>query len=295
MSGEYHIPVLRDEATEFLITNTDGIYVDATLGGGGHSEKIVQRLSENGKLIAIDNDEDAITFAKKRLENYRNVTFVNDNFRNLTSILEKLNVKKINGVLFDLGISSQQIDESSKGFSFRGNARLDFRMNRNTELDGYTIINEYDEKELADIFFHYGEERDSRRIARRIVEARKQQPIETTEDLKTIIQKCVSGRFLNKSLARVFQAIRIVVNDELESLKDGLNSAIDCLLPSSRVVVISYHSLEDRIAKQTFQSFAKSETPQLKILTKKVVIPSDEEMKNNPRARSAKMRAAEKF
>jgi len=168
-------------------------------------------------------------------------------------------------------------------------------MNRNTELDGYTIINEYDEKELADIFFHYGEERDSRRIARRIVEARKQQPIETTEDLKTIIQKCVSGRFLNKSLARVFQAIRIVVNDELESLKDGLNSAIDCLLPSSRIVVISYHSLEDRIAKQTFQSFAKSETPQLKILTKKVVIPSDEEMKNNPRARSAKMRAAEKF
>ncbi len=295
MSGEYHIPVLRDEATEFLITNTDGIYVDATLGGGGHSEKIVQRLSENGKLIAIDNDEDAITFAKKRLENYRNVTFVNDNFRNLTSILEKLNVKKINGVLFDLGVSSQQIDESSKGFSFRGNARLDFRMNRNTELDGYTIINEYDEKESADIFFHYGEERDSRRIARRIVEARKQQPIETTEDLKTIIQKCVSGRFLNKSLARVFQAIRIVVNDELESLKDGLNSAIDCLLPSSRIVVISYHSLEDRIAKQTFQSFAKSETPQLKILTKKVVIPSDEEMKNNPRARSAKMRAAEKF
>ena len=295
MSGEYHIPVLRDEATEFLITNTDGIYVDATLGGGGHSEKIVQRLSENGKLIAIDNDEDAITFAKKRLENYRNVTFVNDNFRNLTSILEKLNVKKINGVLFDLGVSSQQIDESSKGFSFRGNARLDFRMNRNTELDGYTIINEYDEKELADIFFHYGEERDSRRIARRIVEARKQQIIETTEDLKTIIQKCVSGRFLNKSLARVFQAIRIVVNDELESLKDGLNSAIDCLLPSSRIVVISYHSLEDRIAKQTFQSFAKSETPQLKILTKKVVIPSDEEMKNNPRARSAKMRAAEKF
>ncbi|MBS4029167.1 MAG: 16S rRNA (cytosine(1402)-N(4))-methyltransferase RsmH [Ignavibacteriales bacterium] len=295
MTEAYHIPVLQKEAIEFLITYVNGKYVDATLGGGGHSEKILELISSNGKLVAIDADSDAILFSEKRLEKFSNKILVHDNFRNLKTILEKGKTEKVNGVLFDLGISSYQIDDESKGFSFRGNARLDFRMNREQELDGYTIINEYDESELADIFFYFGEERNSRRIARRIIEERKLKPISTTEELKILVQKCVGGKFLNKSLARIFQAVRIAVNDELESLKQALEQAIDVLLPTGRIVVISYHSLEDRIVKQMFQANAKNESPRLMILTRKVFLPSEEELKTNPRSRSAKMRVAEKL
>jgi len=305
----YHTPVLREEVLAWLITSTDGIYVDATLGGGGHAESILQRLDPTGVLVGFDADPDAIQFAAARLSGFRErVTLVHDNFRNISAALAQREISHISGIVFDLGVSSYQIDEPSRGFSFRGNDRLDMRMDRSQALDARAVINQYEEAELADIFWKYGEERASRSIARTIVRQRSAAPVETTGELVALIKSVVGERFLIKTLARIFQALRIEVNRELESLQDALGQAVSLLNPGARVVVISYHSLEDRIVKETFKrdaAFVRPSgnklvpdtelVPKLRILTKKPLEATIEESRLNPRSRSAKLRAAEKM
>lgn len=293
--NEYHIPVLGDVITNYLLSNIDGIYIDATLGGGGHSEKILAQLSHRGTLIGIDTDDDAIQFATTRLSVFQNKILVRENFCNITELLEKLNITSAQGFLFDLGVSSHQIDDASRGFTYRSDTTLDLRMNRNQLLSGYDVINEYEEKELADIFYYLGGERFSRRIARRIIEARTAHPIATTGELSEIVRKSVGGKFLNKSLARVFQAVRIVVNDELTNLEIGLKSAIRYLAVGGRIVVMSYHSGEDKFVKEFFKECAGGEKPLLRLVTKKPLQANDEETEKNPRSRSVKVRVAEKI
>ncbi len=308
-ASSYHTPVLIDETLSFLIKSKRGIYVDATLGGGGHAEAILRRLSPEGRLIGLDADEDAIVFASNRLRCERNRLIArNDNFTELKKIVSECGVEGVEGVLFDLGVSSYQLDEPSKGFSFRTDSLLDMRMDRNQTLNAREVVNEYDERRLSEILWIYGEERYARKIARAIVITRSTKPLETGKDLERIIERIVSDRFLTKTLARVFQAIRIEVNRELENLRIGLSDAIDILNPGGRLVVISYHSLEDRIVKESMRSAAAtSDTslskflppatlkPRLRILTKKYIGPGDSEIRANPRARSAKLRAAEKL
>ena len=305
----YHTPVLREEVLAWLITSTDGIYVDATLGGGGHAESILQRLDPTGMLVGFDADPDAIQFAAARLSGFRErVTLVHDNFRNISAALAQREISHISGIVFDLGVSSYQIDEPSRGFSFRGDDRLDMRMDPSQALDARAVINQYEEAELADIFWKYGEERASRSIARTIVRQRSGTAVETTGELVALIKSVVGERFLIKTLARIFQALRIEVNRELESLQDALGQAVSLLNPGARVVVISYHSLEDRIVKETFKRDAAlvrpsgnklvpdtELVPKLRILTKKPLEATIEESRRNPRSRSAKLRAAEKI
>ncbi|NUN69928.1 MAG: 16S rRNA (cytosine(1402)-N(4))-methyltransferase RsmH [Bacteroidetes bacterium] len=296
------------ETLGYLITESDGIYVDGTLGGGGHAEAICERLSGNGTLIGIDADADAIHEAGNRLRRFeRSIHLVNDNTAHIAHILRARNISTIHGLLLDLGVSSFQLDEASKGFSFRGDDRLDMRMDRRQPLDAFGVVNGYDEAELADVIFHYGEERASRRIARRIVERRSEAPIETTGQLAAIVQSVAGGKFAVKSMARVFQAIRIEVNDELHRLQAILSDVLPFIAPGGRIVVISYHSLEDRIVKTFFNECAAEfipsgnkfqpdtpRVPELKVLTKRPVEAADEEQRNNSRSRSAKLRAAER-
>ena len=305
----YHTPVLCEEILAWLITSTDGIYVDATLGGGGHAESILQRLDPTGVLVGFDADPDAIQFAAARLSGFRErVTLVHDNFRNISAALAQREISHISGIVFDLGVSSYQIDEPSRGFSFRGDDRLDMRMDPSQALDAQAVINQYEEAELADIFWKYGEERASRSIARTIVRQRSGTAVETTGELVALIKSVVGERFLIKTLARIFQALRIEVNRELESLQDALGQAVSLLNPGARVVVISYHSLEDRIVKETFKRDAAlirpsgnklvpdtELVPKLRILTKRPLEATIEESRLNPRSRSAKLRAAEKI
>jgi len=305
--ASYHTPVLREEVLTWLITSTRGVYVDATLGGGGHAESILQRLDPTGMLIGFDADPDAIRFATTRLLRFgEQALFVHDNFRNLSAALAQRGINHVSGILFDLGVSSYQLDEPSKGFSFRGDDRLDMRMNPAQALDAHAVINQYEETELAKIFWEYGEERASRTLARSIVRQRLGTPLETTGDLVAAVRSVVGERFLIKTLARVFQALRIEVNKELDSLNEALGQAIPLLEPGARIVVISYHSLEDRIVKETFKRDAATVErsgnkyvpdtilePRLSILTKKPVVASEEECRVNPRSRSAKLRAAE--
>lgn len=306
MNRAYHTPVLLDEAIRFLITDTQGVYVDGTLGGGGHAEGICKQLENTGRLICFDADEDAIRFASERLRDFeRRVTFVHSNFSNLKSELAGINIAAINGLLLDLGVSSFQIDEEAKGFSFRGNERIDMRMDRRQALSGWDVVNKYDEGKLADVIWNYGEERNSRRVAKRIVEAR---PIDTTKQLADTIEKAVGKQFLVKTLARVFQAIRIEVNDELRNLENALSDSIELMESGGRIVVISYHSLEDRIVKNFVKNASLDRIPsghkyvpdtmilpKLRILTKSPVLASNEEIVRNARARSAKMRVAERM
>jgi 16S rRNA (cytosine1402-N4)-methyltransferase len=307
--ASYHTPVLREEVLTWLITSTDGVYVDATLGGGGHAESILQRLDPTGMLIGFDADPDAIQFAAARLSGFgERTTLVHDNFRNITAALAQRGINLVSGILFDLGVSSYQLDEPSKGFSFRGDDRLDMRMDPSQVLDARTLLNQYDETELAEVFWIYGEERASHSLARAIARQRTKAPLETTGELVAVVKSVVGERFLIKTLARVFQALRIEVNKELENLTEALAQAILLLQPGAHVVVISYHSLEDRIVKETFKREAAlilpsgnklvPDTilePKLRILTKKPVVARDEESRANPRSRSAKLRAAEKI
>jgi 16S rRNA (cytosine1402-N4)-methyltransferase len=300
----FHKSVLVNEVLSYLINDRNGLYVDATLGGGGHSEKILSNT--NAKIIAIDLDDNAINFAKNRLSNFAGrIDFIKGNFCNINQLLQGL---KVNGVLFDLGVSSYQIDTEERGFSFSGSGKLDMRMDTKQNFSAYDIINGYREEELARIFFQYGEEKFSKRIARAIIKEKSKKRIETTEDLANIIEKVVSGRYKIKTLARIFQALRIEVNGELENLKNGLSSAFEVLKNEGRIVVISYHSLEDRIVKNFFKNKEKNcicsvEMPicvcgkksEMKILTKKAVIPYNEEVEINPRSRSAKLRAGRKL
>ncbi|MBI3580044.1 MAG: 16S rRNA (cytosine(1402)-N(4))-methyltransferase RsmH [Ignavibacteriales bacterium] len=306
---QYHTPVLLDEVLSLLITKRGGAYVDATLGGAGHAEAVLKRLTRSGILIGIDADDDAIQFASKRLSAFeQQVTFISSNFKNLKSTLRSLGREHITGILFDLGVSSYQLDEPSKGFSYRSDSRLDMRMNRTGALDAYEVVNRYPEDKLFEVFWNYSEERLSKRLARVIVRQRASGPIETTGDLAAIVEGAVGKKFLTQALSRIFQAIRIEVNDELENLKIALTDAIDLLEKGGRVVVISYHSLEDRIVKQALKEASASSIasghklvpdtiikPKLKILTKKPVEATEREVRENPRARSAKLRAAERL
>jgi 16S rRNA (cytosine1402-N4)-methyltransferase len=305
----YHTPVLREEVLEYLLTATDGVYVDATLGGGGHTEAILERLSPAGRVIGFDADRDAIEFATERLAGFASqVEFVNENFTNLENVLAHKGVAGVHGIVFDLGVSSYQLDEPSKGFSFQGNERLDMRMNRSQPLDAYEVVNRYSERDLADVLWKYGEEHKARAIARAIVRHRTKRHIETTGELTTIIHNVIGERFVIKTLARVFQALRIEVNNELEHLQQALQQAITVLYTGGRLVVISYHSLEDRIVKNTFKEAAATSRPSgnklipditlhptLKIVTKKPVKASEAEQRLNPRSRSAKLRATERI
>lgn len=304
MSYEYHTPVLVDKVLEYLITKPDGVYVDATLGGGGHSEKILERLLPTGVLIGIDADKDALEFSKARFG--ERVLLVQSNFSHLSQILSEHNLHKVDGILFDLGISSRQIDSAQKGFSFSSDAKLDMRFDSRQELDAHYIVNSYSETELSRIFWQFGEEKFSRRISKKIVDSRRSKSIETTLELAEIVKSVVSGKFLNKSLARIFQAIRIEVNRELESLQSALKSALMHLNPAGRLVVISYHSLEDRIVKSFFKEFStpgrditwkltgkETTKPLIRVVTKKPILPNDSEIAQNPRSRSAKLRVAE--
>jgi 16S rRNA (cytosine1402-N4)-methyltransferase len=305
----FHTPVLLQEVLRYLLGVPDGVYVDATVGGGGHTTAILEKLGSKGMVIGIDADPDAIAVALSRLEDFgRRAVLVQDNFRNLKAILVARRLEHVDGVLFDLGVSSFQLDEATKGFSFRADERLDMRMDRRGRVDARAVVNEYSERELADLFWKYGEDRHARRMAKRIVQTRRQKSIDTTGSLATVIESVVGHRFLTKSLARVFQAIRIEVNNELENLQRALNDAIDVVKQGGRIVVISYHSLEDRIVKQTMKMAAattipsgsklvpdKPLQPRLAILTKKPIGASRSEIAANPRARSAKLRAAEKL
>ncbi|MDO4224350.1 MAG: 16S rRNA (cytosine(1402)-N(4))-methyltransferase RsmH [Bergeyella zoohelcum] len=291
----YHNPVLLKQSVDDLVTNTDGVYVDCTFGGGGHSREILSRLSENGRLYSFDQDLDAL---ENRLEDAR-FTLINQNFRFLENSLLMYGVSEVDGILADLGVSSHQFDEAERGFSIRSNAPLDMRMNVMQSLDAKKIVNEYEEEDLADIFYHYGELREARKLAREIVHHRKNKTIETTDDLKQLFTY-VPQHKQNKFFAQVFQAIRIEVNQELEVLKEMLLQAYKILKPGGRLVVISYHSLEDRLVKRFLKNGMFEGEPErdiygnyhkaFELIKSKATVPSGDEIEENSRARSAKMR-----
>lgn len=307
-----HVPIMLTECIKNLAIKPNGIYVDATLGGAGHSTKIAERLNENGILIGIDKDITAINVSKERLKNYKcKKIFVNDDFCNLAAILKENNISKVDGILADLGVSSHQIDEVSRGFSYSKEAPLDMRMNQNQRLDAYYVVNNYSEKDLVKILFEYGEENFAKSIVRNIIKAREIKPIETTSELVNIIEKSVPSKLLYKggSVAKkTFQAIRIEVNGELNSLKNVLNDMVEVLNTYGRLCIITFHSLEDRLVKNCFadnstgcicpKSFpicVCNHKPKIKLITKKPIIPSEEEIKENSRSASSKLRVAEKI
>lgn len=306
-----HISVLLNESVDALNIKKDGIYADGTLGGGGHSEKILERLSNGGLLIGIDQDAEAICAAKKRLEKFTNVIYENTNFKNIKDILIRNSIENIDGAVLDLGVSSYQLDNADRGFSYIADSRLDMRMDLSSELDAYRVVNTYSEENLAKIFFEYGEEKFSRRIASQIVKTRGEKPIETTLELSELVKKCIPQKTVKKGshpAKRVFQALRIEVNGELAILEGALNDFFDVLKPGGRLAVISFHSLEDRIVKNTFASLAKGcvcpkdfpvcvcgKKPRGKIITRKAVVPSDDEIDRNKRSKSSKLRVIEKL
>ena len=301
----YHEPVLCQEAVEGLLTDPGGVYVDGTVGGGGHAEAILKRLHSSGVLFCFDADADALRAARARLLPYGDrVRFVHANFRQLGPELRACGITVLGGVLLDLGLSSYQIDEPSRGFSYRSDAALDMRFDRRTGITAAEIVNTYDVQSLGALLYEYGEERASRRIARAIVDRR---PIRSSGELAGAVASVSGGRFLTKTLARVFQALRIEVNRELEALHAVLEDATALLVPGGRMVVISYHSLEDRIVKVHFRGPAGADheewrvpvpaprpAPLLRVLTRKPVRPGVEECERNPRARSARLRIAER-
>lgn len=296
----YHNPVLLKQSVDDLVTRPDGIYVDCTFGGGGHSSEILQRLSPQGRLFGFDQDLDAL---KNNIEDER-FTLVNQNFRFLENSLLLYGISQVDGVLADLGVSSHQFDAAERGFSTRSDAPLDMRMNVLQQLDAKAVINDYEEEHLADIFYHYGELREARRLAREIVHHRKIKRIETTEDLKKIFSYIPQFK-QNKFYAQLFQAVRIEVNQELEVLKDMLQQAYSVLKPGGRLVVISYHSLEDRLVKRFLKNGMFEGEPArdiygnynkiFELLKSKATVPDGAEIETNSRARSAKMRTGIKL
>ncbi|WP_226681146.1 16S rRNA (cytosine(1402)-N(4))-methyltransferase RsmH [Sutcliffiella horikoshii] len=307
----HHVTVLLNEAVEGLNIKEDGTYVDCTLGGAGHSSEIVKQLSDKGRLIAFDQDDHALEHAKNVLHKYLDrVIFIKSNFKHLKEKLYEQGITKVDGVLFDLGVSSPQLDTPERGFSYHHEAPLDMRMDMNSPLSAYDVVNEWPYEKLVRIFFQYGEEKFSKQIARKIEEYRKTKPIETTLELVEIIKDGIPAparRTGGHPAKRVFQAIRIAVNDELGVFEDAIHQAIDVLKVGGRVSVITFHSLEDRMCKVAFKE--KSQLPQLppglpiipeeyqptlKLITRKPILPSEEELEANNRARSAKLRIAEK-
>jgi 16S rRNA (cytosine1402-N4)-methyltransferase len=249
----YHTPVLTQEVLTYLLTAKNGVYVDGTLGGGGHAKSVLEQLDPLGKVIGIDLDDDALAASHKHLAQFGDrAIIVKENFKNIKTVLSQLGVNTVQGVLLDLGVSSFQIDESDKGFSFRADAQLDMRMDRRQQVDAKHVVNQYDEQSLANILWKYGEEKHARRITKAMVHYRTQHPIESTGQLAAIIERTVGGKFLNKTLARVFQAVRIEVNNEIENLRHAIRDCVDILNPGGRIVILSYHSLEDRLIKEAF-------------------------------------------
>lgn len=285
--GLIHIPVMVNEVLEHLITNPDGIYVDATLGCGGHSKEILKSL-KGGLLIGMDCDAESVKIAEDNLKEFGNKIIVHASYTSLGSILKKKNIGSVDGVLFDLGVSMYQLLNPERGFSFQKNGFLDMRFDRNTSLRAYDVVNRFSARELEKIFREFGEEEKSKVIAKKIVDRRRKKEISTTTELSNLIQSVKKRKRIHPA-TKVFQALRIFVNNELENLKNGLFEAYNCLKNGGRIVVISYHSLEDRIVKQFFKS-----NP-LRILTKKPLRPNRDEVLGNPSARSAKLRAAEKI
>ena len=301
-----HYTVMKNKAVDSLECQSGKIYVDCTLGGGGHSELILQRIAPNGKLIAFDVDEDAIQAASKRLKDYKNLTIVKDSYTNIKAVLKNLGIEKITGgVLFDLGASYHQFNKGERGFSFSKDAKLDMRFNQDAELSAFDVVNDYSQDELVRIFSEYGEERFSKRIAQKIVETRKLKKIYTTCELANLILNCTPH--VKSSIhpaTRVFQAIRIEVNKELTNVKNTLNDVLDLLNFGAIISVISFHSLEDRLVKQTFkyhsakchcdktQMICHCPPPKLEIITKKPIEADSWEIKENPPSRSAKLRVA---
>lgn len=297
----YHTPVLLKETIDLLFTKADGIYIDGTIGGGGHSEALLAKLSSRGKIFGFDKDPEAIEHCKEKFKNElekgenSRIELFNECFSKACSMTRHRG--EWTGFLLDLGVSSRQLDESRRGFSYRAAGPLDLRFSPHGRT-AEDLVNAVDEEELAALLRKFGEEPFAKKIARRIVQQRKIAPIRTTVDLARIVESVVPRRSLTSSLSRVFQALRIAINDELNVLHNALHSALQCLGNRSRIVVISYHSLEDRIVKNFFRQFSKSEEasssmPKIKILTKKPLVPSEDEIKNNPRSRSAKLRAGE--
>ena len=304
-----HYSVLLNEAVEGLDIKEDGIYVDCTLGGAGHSLEILKRL-KNGKLYAFDQDNVAIENAKEKLAEYSDkVVFIKSNFVNLKEKLAELGVHEVDGVLYDLGVSSPQLDTPERGFSYNYDTRLDMRMDTDVKISAYEVVNEYSYHDLVKIFYRYGEENFSKQIARNIEKKREQKPIETTFELVEIIKESIPAakrRTGGHPAKRVFQAIRIAVNNELSVFEDSLEQAIDIVSVGGRISVITFHSLEDRICKQIFNSYSKSKNipknlpimpeeslSKLKVITRKPIYPSDIELEENNRSRSAKLRVAE--
>jgi len=307
-----HITVLKEEAVDALAVKPDGVYVDCTLGGAGHSRLIASRLGEGGKLIAFDQDDAALAHARDILAPYGDrATLVRSNFRKLKEQLESIGHAQVDGILFDLGVSSPQLDEAERGFSYHHDAELDMRMDRSGGVTAYDVVNEWPEAELARILFQYGEEKFARRIAREIAAAREKAPIRTTGELTELVKAGIPAaarRTGGHPAKRSFQAIRIAVNDELRAFEEALEQAIAVAKPGGRIAVITFHSLEDRICKTTFASklgkcICPPDLPMcgcgakgvLKLALRKPLEPSAEELERNPRARSAKLRAAEKL
>ncbi|MBU0728079.1 16S rRNA (cytosine(1402)-N(4))-methyltransferase RsmH [Patescibacteria group bacterium] len=309
MSEPKHTPVLLNESIDHLNLRAGKTIVDCTLGLGGHSEEILKKIGKNGKLIAFEQDEENLKLAKKRLKKYeKQITYVHENFENLRSQISELGLDLVDGILFDLGLSSPHVDDAQRGFSFKNDGPLDMRFDKRQKLTAEQVVNKTKEKDLADIIFHYGEDRKSRIIARKIVEARKQKPIKTTSELAELIKSTIRSRSKLHPATQTFQALRIYVNRELEVLELALDQAINLLKPKGRLVIISYHSLEDRIVKKKFRYYTQDcicpkELPvcqcnfqkKLYILTKKPIIPTGIEATTNPRARSAKMRVCERI
>ncbi|AGX03751.1 MULTISPECIES: 16S rRNA (cytosine(1402)-N(4))-methyltransferase RsmH [Bacillus] len=307
-----HKTVLLEETVAGLDIKPDGVYVDCTMGGAGHSELILTQLSSRGKLYAFDQDETAIENAQEKLSKYGDkITIIKSNFLHLKEELEKAGVTEVDGVLYDLGVSSPQLDTPERGFSYHHDAPLDMRMDKDASLSAYEVVNDWPYEDLVRIFFRYGEEKFSKQIARKIEAAREKAPIETTSQLVELIKDGIPAPARRKGghpAKRVFQAIRIAVNDELGVFEKSLEQAIDILKPGGRISVITFHSLEDRICKATFKK--ASETPPLppglpiipdefkpvlKLVARKPILPSEEELEENNRARSAKLRVAEKL
>lgn len=304
----YHTPVLLDETVDYLVTDRSGVYFEGTIGFGGHTKKILSKLTKSAKYIGTDKDSTAYDHCRTLFKDDNRVKLYNTSFTNILNISRIEFIEKYDGIFADLGVSSFQLDNKDSGFTYRENSPLDLRMDKSKGYPASFVVNTFKEEEIANIIYKYGEERNSRSIAKRIIEHRKVNKIETTEQLRKIVEEITPSRVVNKSLSRIFQALRIFVNDELNELEDFLEKSLSVLKVGGRIVIITFHSLEDRIVKEFFKQQTLTcvcppefpicvcdTTPSLKILTKKPVVPTDEEIDENSRSRSAKLRVAEKI
>jgi 16S rRNA (cytosine1402-N4)-methyltransferase len=304
-----HQPVLLQETIDYLLTDRNGVYVDCTLGGGGHLARLIRSTGEKAHIIALDRDGETLAATRQKLD-YPQITFVHEDFRHLARILNGLGLNKVHGIMLDLGVSSMQLDTGARGFSYHEDAPLDMRMDTDQALNAREIVNQYSEEALSKILYIYGEERYARSIARSIIRYRREKQIETTLELVDIIKSSVPARYSREKhpARRSFQALRIAVNEELDALEEILPVALDYLLTGGRLCIITFHSLEDRIVKQFMQEKARNcicppgfpvctcgHHADLKVLTRKPILPGEDECNRNPRARSAKLRVAEKL